>query len=67
MVVLYSNGCPRCTILKRKLDEKGIDYSVCMEVEEMLSLGITNVPVLKVDDKMMGFSEAVKWVSEKGD
>lgn len=67
MVVLYSNGCPRCTILKRKLDEKGIEYSACMEVEEMLSLGITNVPVLKVDDKMMGFSEAVKWVSEKGD
>lgn len=67
MVVLYSNGCPRCTILKRKLDEKGIEYSVCMEVEEMLPLGITNVPVLKVDDKMMGFSEAVKWVSEKGD
>ena len=67
MVVLYSNGCPRCTILKRKLDEKGIDYSACMEVEEMLSLGITSVPVLKVDDKMMDFSEAVKWGNAVGE
>mgnify|MGYP005793740743 CR=1 FL=1 len=67
MVTLYSNDCPRCKILKKKLDEKGVNYESCTDVNKMLSLGITTVPMLRVEDKMMGFSEAVKWVSEKGD
>lgn len=67
MVTLYSNDCPRCKILKKKLDEKGVNYESCTDVNKMLSLGITTVPMLRVEDKMMGFSEAVKWVSGKGD
>lgn len=67
MVTLYSNDCPKCKILKKKLDEKEVKYESCTDVNKMLSLGITTVPMLRVEDKMMGFSEAVKWVSEKGD
>lgn len=67
MVTLYSNDCPRCKILKKKLDEKGINYESCTDVNKMLSLGITTVPMLRVEDKMMGFSEAVKWVSTVGE
>lgn len=67
MVTLYSNDCPRCKILKKKLDEKGVNYESCTDVNKMLSLGITTVPMLRVEDKMMGFSEAVKWVSTVGE
>ena len=67
MVTLYSNDCPRCKILKKKLDEKGINYESCTDVNKILSLGITTVPMLRVEDKMMGFSEAVKWVSTVGE
>ena len=45
MLVLYSTGCPKCGILKKKLDERGMQYQENTAVEEMLSLGITSVPV----------------------
>ena len=26
--ILYSTGCPKCNVLTRKLDAKGIEYTV---------------------------------------
>lgn len=63
--MLYSTGCPRCNVLKKKLNEKGIDYTENNSVDEMVSMGIMEVPVLSVDGKLLDFSEAVKWVNEK--
>lgn len=63
--MLYSTGCPRCNVLKKKLAEKGIDYTENNSVDEMMSMGIMEVPVLSVDGKLLDFSEAVKWVNEK--
>lgn len=37
-VILYSTGCPRCKILKSKLDKKGITYSVVDDVDKMLNM-----------------------------
>ena len=67
MLVLYSTGCPKCGILKKKLDERGMEYQENTAVEEMLSLGITSVPVLCVDGEMMDFPNAVKWINNQGD
>lgn len=64
-VVLYSTGCPKCTVLKKKLDNKGIEYTENSSVEEMLSLNITLVPVLKVGDSMMDFVQANTWINEQ--
>lgn len=66
MIVLYSTGCPKCGILKKKLDERGMQYQENTAVEEMLSLGITSVPVLCVDGQMLDFSNAVKWINAQG-
>lgn len=60
-IVFYSTGCPRCKVLKRKLEESGIAYVENNSVDEMLSLGIRQVPVLKVEDVMMNYTEALKW------
>ena len=62
-VVLYSTGCPRCKILKSKLDKKGITYSVVDDVDKMLSMGMVVVPVLEVDGVRMNFKEAINWVN----
>lgn len=62
-VTLYSTGCPKCGILKKKLSEKSIEFIEEMSVEKMLELGITQVPVLSVNGEMMDFTEAVKWVN----
>lgn len=62
-VVLYSTGCPRCKILKSKLDKKGITYSVVDDVDKMLSMGMVVVPVLEVDGVRMSFKEAINWIN----
>ena len=65
-VVLYTTACPKCKILKSKLDDKGIEYEACNDVETMVNLGMTTVPVLVVDDgEPMNYSQSIKWVSEQ--
>lgn len=64
-VVLYSTGCPQCTVLKEKLRQKNIEYTECNDVNKMIELGIEQVPVLEIDEKLLSFSEANKWINER--
>ena len=64
LIILYSTGCPKCRILKKKMDEKGIKYIVCTDMERMIELGFTEVPVLEVKGKRFGFAEAVNWINQ---
>lgn len=64
-VTLYSTGCPRCQVLKTKLDNKKISYNIISDVSVMTDKGIQTVPVLDVDGKMFDFKEAVQWVNER--
>lgn len=66
LVTLYSNGCPRCNVLKKKLDAKGIAYEVNDSIDDMLTLGLSQVPVLKVGADLLDFVEANKWINEVG-
>lgn len=66
-VTLYSTGCPKCKILKKKLEEKGLQFQENANVDEMLALDITSVPVLSVGGELMGFSAAVGWINNQGD
>lgn len=63
MVTLYTTGCPKCTVLKQKLIDKGVHFIENTNTDEMIALGIQTVPVLHVDGKQLNFSEAVKWVN----
>ena len=63
-IVLYSTGCPRCNVLKKKLAEKGIEFEECSDVEEMRELGITTVPMMRVsNDDILDFVAAVQWAN----
>ena len=64
-IILYSTHCPKCTILEKKLKDKGVIYDEVNDVDTMIGLGFTEVPVLVVDGKIMGFSEAIKWIMLK--
>lgn len=64
-IVLYSTHCPRCTVLEKKLEAKGIKFEVETSVDDMLALGITQVPMLRVDDKLLNFTEANTWVNNQ--
>lgn len=61
---MYSTGCPKCTVLKKKLDEKNIQYTIESNEEKMLALNISVVPVLSVDGNLMSFADAVKWLNK---
>ncbi len=62
-VILYSTGCPKCKILEKKLNEKNVTYTNVSDVETMLSMGLSTVPMLEVDGDMMKFSDAIKFVN----
>lgn len=64
-VVLYEHGCPKCKILKIKLDQKGIVYETVNDVEVMKAKGFSEAPKLEVDETVMGFKEAVEWIKEQ--
>lgn len=65
-VKIYSKeGCPKCLILKKKLDSKGIVYEEEQNsVDKMLAMGFKEAPVLEID---MGYAEAVNWIAERGE
>lgn len=63
MIVLYSNDCPRCKILKAKLDQKGVEYQIVNDVALMISMGMSMMPVLEVEGVRYEYGEAVKWVN----
>ena len=62
-VTFYSTHCPKCKVLEIKLKQAGISYVENDNVEEMRELGINAAPALKVDDQLLDFSSAIKWIS----
>ena len=63
-VILYSTGCPKCNILKKKLADAKIDYKVIEDVDVMVSKGLKDVPWLEVDGNLMNFVDSSKWINE---
>lgn len=63
MLKLYSTGCPKCKVLKSKLDSKQIDYTIIEDIEVMKNKGFNSLPVLEVDGTMYEFREAVNYVN----
>lgn len=65
MNILYTTHCPKCSVLEKKLKSKNIDFEICDDVDLMLSKKIQQAPYLEIDNKLMNFSEAIKWINEK--
>lgn len=64
-VILYSTGCPKCKVLKAKLDSKEISYDIISDTYVMINKGIETVPVLEVNGNVMDFKTAVDWINER--
>jgi len=66
MVKLYSQpSCGQCKMVHMLLDQKGIEYSECQDVDEMRSLGITHTPTLEVDEKLLVGKDIINWIRSK--
>ena len=65
MIVLYSKHCPCCEVLRARLDDADVAYTVNSDTEEMLRQGITHLPMLRVDGEMMNYPAALAWLKER--
>ena len=66
--VLYTTGCPRCEVLKKKLEQKHIQFESVTNIDYMIAEGMTEAPVLGVltDDSTelrLNFVEAVTYIN----
>jgi len=66
-IVLYSTNCPKCKVLETKLKQKGIEYELNTNQDEMINKGFLSIPVLEVDGNTMDFLQANKWINEQED
>ena len=68
MIDLYSTNCPKCQVLKKKLDEAKIEYTLHEDKDEVVAKGrelkIMGAPFMVVDGKPYTFTEANKFISE---
>ena len=65
MITLYSTHCPRCYVLRAKLDAKNIEYTEENDIDKMLEMGIQSVPVLGIDAKLLSFKDANNWINNQ--
>lgn len=64
MIILYSTNCPKCKVLEQKLKSKNIKYSEFTDVDKMIEMGFSMMPMLEVDGVIMDFGTANKWINE---
>ena len=65
MTVFSSSTCPKCKVLKMKLDKAGIDYQANENIDDAMALGIKTLPYVQLDDgTLLDFGEAVKYLKE---
>lgn len=67
MITLYSTGCPKCKVLKLKLDSLKLNYDVIEDLQTVVAFGkehnISAAPILQVDEDVYNFSDAIKWIN----
>ncbi len=68
-VILYSTHCPKCNVLKKKLDQHQINYDVVTDIDAIQDIsnktGIKTIPILEINNKFMDFKSAIDWMDGK--
>lgn len=70
-VTLYSTGCPKCNVLKKKLEAANIDYTEVTDTDKVSqicnSTGFDSVPIIAIEDgHILDFNRAIAWVKQVG-
>lgn len=67
MITLYSTNCPKCKIIEQKLEQYNIPYLKINNIDEMIELGLEEVPVVKDSSgEFFDFIAANQLLNEKG-
>ena len=66
-MILYSTAtCPKCKVVKMKLDKAGIHYEVNENIEQMEALGIRSLPMAQIEGQLLDFPEIIAYLKSKG-
>ena len=66
MITIYTTDtCPKCKILKKKMDSKNIQYKEINDIEVLKSLDIYEVPILEIDNTFFEFNAANEWINNQ--
>lgn len=71
MIVLYSNDCPRCKIVKASLEEKNIPFEIISDMDQIIEIsekyGEKSLPFAVIEGEFYGSKKLQKWViSQEG-
>lgn len=68
-VTLYSNHCPMCKEIQKKLDKLKIEYEEVNDLDIMQDKGFSFMPMLEIDTKIMNSIESMQYLNalEKGE
>lgn len=62
MIKLYTIGCPKCSILEKKLDAANVNYEKVTDKDIMIEKGFDVLPILEIDGTIYNFEEACDWL-----
>jgi len=65
VVALFSTDCPKCKVLKKKLELANVSFIEVNDVEKIVASGIQEVPSLRVDGVVYGFTAANNWLNKR--
>ena len=63
-IKFYSTHCPKCNILKSKLNAKNLQYEEINDIEIMSEKGFRESPKLEVDGVVMNYLDAVNFINK---
>jgi len=61
-VIFYTTDCPKCKVLKAKLQQAGIEFTEEHDVDVMLMKGLKAAPALEVNGHLFDFKLAIAWI-----
>lgn len=72
-VTLYTTHCPKCEVLKKKLEAANIQYETVDDRDEILKVAekhnFTSVPLLSIpcenEYEIFDFGRAVSWINSQ--
>lgn len=64
-IILYSNGCPKCKVLKSKLESKKIEFTETDDFSKLKDQGIQSLPIMEIDGEILTFVEANNWINNQ--
>lgn len=62
-IILYTTHCPKCTVLKKKLEQKNISFLENDNIDQMMAIGMMSAPMLSVNGNLYNFPQAIEWVN----